>query len=334
MSGPDEPWSILRALRASPPGRAETDEARRAVFTAALEQAEQFLAAAAVVGYATKPVQLFYALSQAGRAIAAAHADEPWEIQGHGAKVMTRERVSTTSVEPRLGTKGALGLVARATGSELWEGRVTVAALWASLPELRQPEALIGSEHPPLRVTVQQTGIPFGRYGIRATRLATRLAVSVKERPTDPELRRALVERIMAPYPKAAGWVIVDKWVTITDTPSSTPRILLEWQTADADGNRVVIAPELLTEHYDGAHYFRPGLGKARVIPSHLITWWGLLLALSSLARYEPAVWRRALDIDNSPLAWALESGLRIAEERIPELVLQAVTGQMARAIP
>src|SRR6266487_271711 len=65
-------WRVLRGMRANPPGMASTNRGRHAVFTAALEQGQQFMEAAAVTGYATRPVQLFYGLSQLGCAIAAA----------------------------------------------------------------------------------------------------------------------------------------------------------------------------------------------------------------------------------------------------------------------
>ena len=42
------------------------------MFRASLEQCEQFLAAAEGAGYATRPVHLFYALSQGSRALVAA----------------------------------------------------------------------------------------------------------------------------------------------------------------------------------------------------------------------------------------------------------------------
>jgi hypothetical protein len=56
------------------------------VFGAALQQFEELMDAAASVGYAARPLPLFYAISQAGRAIAAVHADDPWELSGHGLK--------------------------------------------------------------------------------------------------------------------------------------------------------------------------------------------------------------------------------------------------------
>jgi hypothetical protein len=64
----------IRATRASPPGRAGDDEERRRVYGAALAQFDELIAAASVVGPASRPLPLFYALSQAGRAVAAGHA--------------------------------------------------------------------------------------------------------------------------------------------------------------------------------------------------------------------------------------------------------------------
>lgn len=342
MSLPIEPWSILRALRASPPGRAETDEARRAVFTAALEQAEQFLAAAGSVGFATRPVQLFYALNQAGRAIAAARAEEPWEIQSHGARAKTRDDVAATTVEPDGSARGAIGIVARATGSELWDGSVTLGALWASLPELPHDSGLVGSAHVPFEIdqadsdysawmpqTVQvNTLLTSSWYGSYASGLTWRVGLRLKDPPSGLDEQRRLVERLLAPYPRAAGWAIAEGMaLTNTYDPRPAP-IFVEWAQTDEDGKRVVRAVETLTEHYDGHLYFRPALGRNRAVPSSLITWWGLLLALASLARYESVAWRRALGIDDSSTAWALERGLTIAQRRIPELVLRAVTGE------
>ena len=81
----EEELGRVRALRASPPGLA-TDGDRRRVFGAALEQFEQLLRAAEVSGPASAPLPLFYALSQAGRAIAAARMTDPqrWDYFGHG----------------------------------------------------------------------------------------------------------------------------------------------------------------------------------------------------------------------------------------------------------
>jgi hypothetical protein len=77
-------WQRIRVLRARPPARVEGERAD--VFVSALEQAEQLMRAAADVGPAASPLLLFYAVSQAGRAIAAARLDGPWRLSGHGLK--------------------------------------------------------------------------------------------------------------------------------------------------------------------------------------------------------------------------------------------------------
>src|SRR5215204_3931755 len=72
------------ALRAEPTGLAARDADRKKSFRAALRQAEELAQAADVVSYAVKPIQLFYALSQAGRALAAARSPHPWVSRSHG----------------------------------------------------------------------------------------------------------------------------------------------------------------------------------------------------------------------------------------------------------
>lgn len=67
----EQAWERLRASHWSPPGRA-AGGSRQKTYAAALEQSEQTFQAAAAVGTATRPMQVFYGLSQAGRAIAAA----------------------------------------------------------------------------------------------------------------------------------------------------------------------------------------------------------------------------------------------------------------------
>ncbi|MGO9899681.1 MAG: YaaC family protein [Solirubrobacteraceae bacterium] len=86
-------WQHIRLLRACPPGEAIGE--RAAVFASALEQSEQLMRAAEVVGPAARPLPLFYALSQAGRAIAAVHLPDPgWRLAGHGLSARPQDGVS------------------------------------------------------------------------------------------------------------------------------------------------------------------------------------------------------------------------------------------------
>jgi hypothetical protein len=75
---------LLRGTRASPPGMAAGDVERRHVYGAALQQAEDLFEAAAAVGPLARPLPLFYAVSQAGRAITAAWLEDGWQTKGHG----------------------------------------------------------------------------------------------------------------------------------------------------------------------------------------------------------------------------------------------------------
>lgn len=81
-----EAWADLRSTRHAPPGAAGKRADRRAIYLAALQQAEEFFAAAAAAGYATSPNQLFYGLSQAGRALVAVAPSGNGTLTGHGLK--------------------------------------------------------------------------------------------------------------------------------------------------------------------------------------------------------------------------------------------------------
>jgi hypothetical protein len=49
-----------------------------------------------------------------------------------------------------------------------------------------------------------------------------------------------------------------------------------------------------------------------------ILALWCVLLALSSLARYEPATWSKMIDIDRSPEANAIEHLLEQAANSLP----------------
>jgi hypothetical protein len=128
----------LRALRFSPPGYARRG-ARRTTFQSALEQCEQFLTAARGAGYATRPVQLFYALSQAGRAMVAASpriGNQAWRVSGHGLTADT-SAASAADVAVAATKAGLFPAVATALGMEslVPDEPATLRELWPLLPE-------------------------------------------------------------------------------------------------------------------------------------------------------------------------------------------------------
>src|SRR5690242_12982400 len=141
MEGGKQAWRAIRRGRADPPALAAEHEDRKSVFQSALAQAEELWDAATVAGPASRPLPLFYCVSQAGRAVCAAwtRADE-WRPRHHG---LRRRESDATAPEARAldyaaaVTSQPLGIytmVAEATASSTFEGFATVADLWASLP--------------------------------------------------------------------------------------------------------------------------------------------------------------------------------------------------------
>lgn len=131
-------WQEIRALRATPTGEAAADKRRRRTFVASLQQAEELAAAANSVSYAARPILLFYCLSQAGRAIAAARKQHNGDLRGHGLRVSVGNKrdVLTTRIAPEEGDNSFSG-VASAVGSPGLEGAVCLGDVWAANPDLR-----------------------------------------------------------------------------------------------------------------------------------------------------------------------------------------------------
>lgn len=316
-----EVWRELRGLRASPPGLAASDPERREVFSAALQQSEELGRAAADVGHAARPILAFYALSQGGRAIAAACAQGGlWRLMGHGASV----KPGVTDVPALVITRhskqpGAIGGVAACTGSRVWTGGATVAQLWATLPELPIHAAMLRG----LPAALELLPGPYVDYstGHAMGDWSADTAAGIEVPDEFYVEGKADVARFLEPYPEAEGWRIVANW--IPNRRSGRQSFMLKWPSAnDPSVNRDL---HLVADWHDGAWWLRPAVGDSLIVPSRLVCWWGLLLALSSLARYEPAAWRRALDIDASPIAVSLEEGLDLALDRIPEMLLDAL---------
>jgi hypothetical protein len=130
-------WFRLRERRSSLQTRTKLNltAARRQTFAAAMGQFEEQFTAAKVVTAATRPLNLYYGLCQAGMAIATAHADDPWSFSSHGLHLVDREaEFSDMMVRPD--SDGGFQRVAAATGSPAITEPVSLGALWASLPDL------------------------------------------------------------------------------------------------------------------------------------------------------------------------------------------------------
>lgn len=326
---PNDAWTRIRALRAAPPLLAEDPE-RRAVFSAALQQSEELFAAARVVGPASKPLPLFYALSQAGRAISAAHNpdDATWAIKGHGLTVhVDADDIRTAKVKTQASKSGndAVSAVTAALGSSPMPASTTLAELAAGLPELLDQQWLCGDATRALPIVPEVDASHWWEPSLPAARGNVHLQL----------LDGADVDARMARYADVAGYQVLvppqvqDGYVT---------RVLLSWpyprSAEPAAWHRTVRHMHEVAEHVDGRWYLRPRLGGLEHAPDRLLVWWALLLALSSHARYQPAQWLAALDVDRSRLAVDLEDALRIAEHEVPVLIRSALgsSGQVPQA--
>jgi hypothetical protein len=315
-------WRDLRGLRADPPGLAKEDADRRAVFTAALQQAEELHQAASVSGFASSALPLFYALSQGGRAIAAALGDERtgWTFHGHGLRVPPDQEagpVLVVEVEPN--KKGAFPLLSEITGSARLLEKRSLGALLASLPEVTAIVAPYVDDSPALELSLDHE-TASGEYMALAPPLQMAAVYFGQEARLPGERQLQAMKTRLDPYPRAAGWTI---------RPTQAQRngrlgIGLCWPVDDGDA-RGFKALEVVATRHGPSYYLRPGLGEDGAEVNVLMTWWASLFALSSLTRYEPARWRAALDVDDSELAVVLEEVLEVARERVPELLFETL---------
>lgn len=325
----------LRATRANPPGRASEEGIRRETYGAALQQFDDLMIAAAAIGPVSRPLPLYYAVLQAGKAIAAAWSDEDAPVSGHGLK-QDRQRepaewhsdVLRFPVTPDERWPGVFAAVASTLGAVRLTGTVELGALWAALPEVTPPPA--GSPWPLALPVIPEydpvRGGPSDDLGFRGT---------VWLRGQDIPADAAAVNQLLARYPAGAGAMALTSNGELV--PRWTPRgvgVVAQWPGPEAQLRQGEPAfPDLIEAHvinrttlYRRAseHWLIPDVGNGNDHLPHLLLWWILLLGLSLLARYQPAEWRKALDLDRSPYAHPLSELLDEALTIVPDLLYDA----------
>ena len=153
---PDLDRPRLQAMRASPPALAEASGARRRVFGAALGQWDALLGASASVAPAASPILLFYALSQAGRAVCAAHTSgQPWQSRGHGLSIGDPGKpIGETPVRPEGSSDSSFAMFCGALGAEPLSEPTTLGRLWAANRHLERVDGLGLGDPEALQLTV------------------------------------------------------------------------------------------------------------------------------------------------------------------------------------
>jgi len=320
----NETFFYIRRTRAHPP-RLASQAPRRATYTTALEQFEELLGAAEAASPGVRPLPLFYALSQAGRAIAAAGLPDAWKLRGHGLSCPDLSLPNVLDLEIEFRTKpkrespDSFHGVAWATHGETPSTPVKLGALWMALPDAcslleeadqieQWPEALL--------VVVPET------TASRLERFDRVTAGVVSRRHPDG----ASLVNVLDKYPYACETQIQEvpgAGVVATWTPAGDA-LTVHWpaETKDLAG-RVSTLDRIVPTTPGGARWWRPLV--AGVQMSDLTMWWALLFGLSMLARYEPAGWNAMLDLDSDPHAAHLVRLMDDAIEVLPALVLQVL---------
>jgi hypothetical protein len=291
-----------------------------------LEQCEQFLDAASATGYATRPVQLFYALSQAGRAIVAASpcvGNQAWKVSGHGLTANTNAAVAADVMVTA--TRGGLfPAVASALDIEALvpDEPVALRELWPLLPE---------TVDVPLTADVMLPVLLFFQDGWPKTDTFARAEVNwIPRQARDLYGQdRVRVKEHLDRYPALRGSMLrVSQPMGELDWHSAGPGMGLsvEWRS----GSPPLMVADHKTLSDLGVACYRsaddsvvtPAIGSMATGLHPFLALWAVLLALSSLARYEPATWSKMVDIDRSAEANAIEHLLEEATASVPAAVL------------
>ncbi|MGW4903785.1 YaaC family protein [Streptomyces albidoflavus] len=326
-------WRALRELRAAPPGRA-TSGSRQKLFSSALEQSEQLFTAAGSVGPASRPLVLFYGLSQAGRAIAAC-APVPMDecrLRGHGIAATQMDQPDLGSVIVK--NKGEAGSesftqIAAILGSRSLPSEARLADVWAAILEVSL-WPLLSSTHPQLSIS-SETDHPGAETMQAMVSGLPRMFQEVR----DSDAREEAVRAWLADFPSLTGYrflrngAIPDSGPESWDEMQGTIGCRLVWDVAHSEGSAqrkfADIAPwkgRSLTASSRVIHS-RFGGDDRQLHP--LLAWWAVLFTLSMLARYQPGQWTQQIDVNRSKDAVAIEYLLDSALSAVPELILAAI---------
>jgi hypothetical protein len=334
-------WRDIRALRHHPPGRADRGDRRR-VFGSALEQAEQLFTTAETAGYASRPILLFYGLSQAGRAIAAASTaadNASYRLTGHGIEspnLSQRPDLHRLLLADK--GKGSFTQLATLLESSSLPQPTTFGQIWAVIPDLLgEPIDASGSEYKTVLTVDDAEGAKYGwaHSGQVADRtigwiIGLPRRFGKLPRPDEEELSSYLnfyptLREPMNPGADNASSIFADSEAALIQRTWATR----EWGLTE----RLV---EKVTQPYRADHdrWVFPALDRGSQPLHPLLAWWALLYALSMLARYEPASWTADLNVDTSPVGVALEAALGHALDTCPALILRAIEQVSDEEVP
>jgi hypothetical protein len=313
--------NIIRASRSDPPGRAASDRTRRQTYGAALQQFDELLAAATTAGHASRPLPLFYALSQAGRAIVAAYGASG-TVSAHGLSedrsaastnpLARKVKRSRTRNDALTAVCGALNC-ADPFGSSAT--KIELGAAWAALPE---QHVFLPAWKPRWRPALRafNQGVEYGAGHDRTMELHVSTAAP----------RRVFDQRLYPAIPMGA---------TFERTPAAQREIFV---VPEFRVGTIGWPQALSTKTPFDITYCASGTRDRWLLPAApgsdqpftpLTAWCVLLFGLSIFARYNPGLWITTLNLDRAAgLALPLQLLLDRALEVVPQVIADAlVTG-------
>lgn len=283
--GRAESWRRIRELRSRPP--VSVERSRRTLFSAALEQAQQQFEAAEGIAVESRAINLFYGLSQAGRALACAlaSAGEPHELVGHGIKVEQLNSASVTSL-PSLhvradgGSSASFRRLSALLRSDPLEKPVSLGSVWAMIVETElHLQRLDQAAVPALLVTAS------GDEPAEKPCLVTFPRRVVPDGFDQRELGAKYTSLKGATLHREAGASVNAAGEEFTNYELRLPLGIRHLPTYRGSPTILPAARELGTELHP------------------MMIWWTVLYVLSMLTRYRPATWTDLVNVDRSPFA-------------------------------
>ena len=320
-SPPEDTWRKLRTRRSTPlslPGK----NARRDTFQGALEQAEQQFRAASLIGYDSRPLNLFYGLSQAGRAIAAAAPaldHSQWKLSGHGLSVAESLSSLNPAVDfPKLtvkhesGDSTSFGRLSQLLDSST--GPFTMGESWAHVHDHGLQIPFSSSIYQPMFVNLDKhRSLESPLHRVTLTLPPTLTSLPREQRPPLAEF--------LSQYPALDGWKMNIAFDSEPDWPPDGQNLELRFAASHEQVAGHEHAIQKRVHSFRSLQLVLPRVG-ADAKPLHpLMAWWTILFTLSMLARYEPAKWRALIDVDKSRFATAIEFVMDTAIAAVPELI-------------
>ena len=283
------------------------------------------------MGPETRPINLFYGLSQGARAVAAALDPDPrsWHLRGHGIehagsldKPIAGIQIQNSSEE-----RGSFTRIASLLGSSSLPQPTELGAILAALP-LTMPSSTWS--HLPRAVLVERMPQPSG--GDTGTRDIFARTQGWTMHPTvgtaDLAARReSLKTQIADHYPSLRGVEPLpdghERFEIGADDLQFVFRVELD-RPLTSDTMREVVLHSRTQTVANGEFAFPAFGGSSK--PCHpMIILWASLWTMSMLARYEPVRWAKTLDVNKSQDAVALEELLEDALTMVPWLLAEAL---------